>query len=139
MTLSSPEADRKQVIAVTDEEAAAMAAGDFARYEAILADDAVYLPPNSLPKEGNELRAWLKDFVERFAIQWLSFIHDETVVAGDFAYHRYTYSWRVTPKAGGEPVVGHGKGLQILRREPDGQWKMARSIWNAIPGPSSMP
>jgi ketosteroid isomerase-like protein len=139
MTASSPEADRKQVIAVTDEEVAAIAAGDFKRYAAILADDAVYMPPNLPAKAGDELRAWLKDFVVRFAIQWLKFVHEETTVAGDLAYHRYTYSWRVTPKAGGEPVVGHGKGLQILRREQDGQWKMARSIWNAIPAPSSTP
>jgi ketosteroid isomerase-like protein len=135
MTDSGPELDRQQVVAVTDEEVAAISAGDFDRYLAILTDDAVYLPPNLPPKNGKELHAWLRDFLERFSIEWLRFIHDETVVVGDLAYHRYTYGWRVTPKAGGEPIVGHGKGMQILRGKPGGPWKLSRSIWNAIPAP----
>jgi ketosteroid isomerase-like protein len=56
---------------------------------------------------------------------------------GDLAYHDYSYSGRFTPKAGGEPGIGHGKGLQVLRREPDGAWKIVRNVWNAAPPPSS--
>jgi ketosteroid isomerase-like protein len=127
--------DRRQVIAVADQEAAAMSASDMDQYLAILADDAVFLPPSSPARRGGELRQWLRDFLEGFTTEWLRLVHGETVVAGDLAYHDYAYSMKVTPQAGGQPSVGHGKGLHILRREPDGSWKMVRNVWNAAPAP----
>lgn len=116
-----------------------MSTGDMRRYLAILADDAVFMPPNSAAKSGDELRAWLREFVEGFKTEWLAFAHGETIVAGDFAFHDYTYSMRYTPRAGGEPGIGHGKGLHILRRQPDGSWKLVRNIWNARPAPPATP
>ena len=139
MTDASSETDRQKVIAVTDEEAAAIETGDVPRYFALLAEDALFMPPNSLAKQGEELREWLRDFVERFHIHYLRLTHDETAVEGSLAYHRFTYGWTVTPKAGGETLTGHGKGLHILRRQPDGAWKIAREIWNAIPAPENIP
>lgn len=124
------------VLAVTDEEMSAMASGDIHRYFSILADDAVFMPPNAPAKRGEELRCWLRDFLERFTTEWLYTADGETVVLGDLAYHDYIYSMRFTPKGGGEPGIGHGKGLHILRREPSGEWKIVRNIWNAAPPPT---
>jgi ketosteroid isomerase-like protein len=135
MSFGVSETDLQQAVAVTDEEAAAIRAGDIARYLAILSDDALFLPPNSKPMGGGELREWLRDFVERFTIEWRSFVHEDAVVVGDLAYHRYSYSWTVTPKSGGEPTLAHGKGMHILRRQADGARKMSRNIWNAAPAP----
>jgi ketosteroid isomerase-like protein len=135
MSLGSLEMDLQRAVAVTDEEAAAMRTGDFARYLAILSDDALFLPPNSKPMEGNELREWLRDFVERFTVEWRTFVHEEAVAVADLAYHRYSYCWTVTPKSGGAPTLARGKGMHILRRQADGAWKMSRNIWNAAPAP----
>ncbi len=135
MSESEGGAERERVVAVTDEEVAAIRAGDIRRYLAILSDDAVFLPPNSPPIKGDDLREWLRDFVQRFVVEWLDFVHGETIVISDLAYHDYAYSWRVTPKAGGEPSVSHGKGLHVVRRQPDGVWKLVRNIWNARPAP----
>ncbi len=107
----------------------AIATGDVARYLAILTDDAVYLPPDAEAKEGAELRAWLEDFLGSFHIDWLQFVHGHTVIVGDMAHHRFSYTWKVTPRAGGAPAVACGKGIQVLRRQADGSWKLARSIW----------
>ena len=133
MTVSSSGVDQQRVIALSDKEVTAMSAGDINQFLAILADDAVLMPPNLPAKSGNELRNWMRDFLERFTIEWLGFVHGETEVAGDLAYHAYAYSWRLTPRAGGEPIVAHGKGVHILRRDPDGRWKLTREIWNASP------
>jgi ketosteroid isomerase-like protein len=128
-----PESERQQVISVTDEEVTAVSTGDLDRYLAILTEDAVFMPPNLLPKTGNELRRWLGDFLERVSVEYLHFVHGETVVAGDIAYHEYACSWKTTPRGGGESTVAHFKGLHIVRRLPDGSWKVAIGIWNANP------
>lgn len=138
MTGANSETDLQKIIAVTDEEAAAIEAGDAQRYLALLADDALFMPPDSLAKQGEELREWLRGFVERFHVQYLRLTHDETFVERSFAYHRFIYGWTVTPRAGCVSLIGHGKGLHILRRQPDGAWKIAREIWNAIPAPENL-
>jgi ketosteroid isomerase-like protein len=133
MNGSAGDTERLAVEAILDREVAAIANDDIAGYLAILDDEAMFLPPNLEPKQGEDLREWLRDFLRRFAVAWLSYTHEETEVAGDIAYHRFAYSWKVTPKSGGEPVVGHGKGLHILRRRAGQDWKLWREIWNASP------
>jgi ketosteroid isomerase-like protein len=120
---------------IAAEEAAAIEAGDFKRYFGLLAEDALFMPPNLHSKSGKELRAWLRDFLERNNVEYLKLTDDETVIESNLAYHRFTYGWKVTPKAGGETKVGHGKGMHILYRRPDGAWKIIREIWNDIPTP----
>ncbi len=107
--------------------------GDADRLAALLSEDAVLLAPNVLPKTGAELRRWLADFLQRVQVDWLSFVHEETGVRADLAYHVYSYTWRLTPTGPGEPTVASGKGLHILRRGADGTWRIAREIWNANP------
>lgn len=126
---SNPEIQR--ILDVTCEEADAVAASDAARYFAVLAPDAVFLPPNLPPKREEELRTWLRDFVENFRVEWIQYAHDQTVVEGSLAYHRYSYRWKVTPKTGGPAIESAGKGLHVLRRQPDGSWKIAVNLWNS--------
>lgn len=133
MNGSESDTERLAVEAILDREVAAIASGDIAGYLAILDDEAMFLPPNLEPKQSADLREWLRDFLQRFAVQWLSYAHEETRVEGDISYHRFAYSWRVTPKSGGEPVLGCGKGLHILRRQAGQDWKLWREIWNASP------
>jgi ketosteroid isomerase-like protein len=121
------------VLAPVEREKAAVAAGDPAAYFAILTEDAIFMPPQSLAKSGEELRSWLSAFLRDFQIEWLSFASTELEVVESLAYHTFTYTWLATPRAGGEGKVASGKGLHILRRQTDGSWKIAREIWNAVP------
>jgi ketosteroid isomerase-like protein len=128
-------ATHRDVEEAADREAAAIAGGDMAAYQGVLDEEAIFLPPNLALKGGAELREWLREFLERFTIQWLDFVHEEAAVSGDLAVHRFSYRWRVTPKAGGEAVVAEGKGMHVLRRRAGGPWKIWREIWNASPAP----
>lgn len=119
------------IAALAQREVDACATGDIGLYLSILADDAVYMPPNTPPKTGEELRRWLREFIANFTVEWQDFVHGETVVAQDLAFRDYAYRWKVTPKAGGQPVEGHGKGIHIARRQADGAWRLVRNIWNA--------
>lgn len=123
----------QKVIAVSEREAAVMRSGNMNEYLTILSEGAVFMPPNTAAKRGEELRQWLREFVDSNFVEWPRFEHGETMVAGDLALHEYVYTMKVTPKSGGNPVVGYGKGLHVLRREADGAWKVLRNIWNARP------
>lgn len=125
--------EESALLAVIDREVAAAAKGDFEQYNAILADNAVFMPPNGHPRSGCELRTWLRQFLEDFAVEWVSFQHGDVAIDGRYGYHSYEYEWRVTPRTGGETTVSCGKGLHVLRREADGSWKIVREIWNFSP------
>ncbi len=131
---SALSSDAEAVLAVTKLEMYAMSRWDTQLYWSILAEDAVFLPPSTSAKWGKELRDWLKGFLNEYAVEWLETVDGETAVMGDMAYHDYAYSMRSTPRGRGEPVIGHGKGLHVLRREKDG-WKIVRNVWNATPLP----
>jgi ketosteroid isomerase-like protein len=130
-------ADRKSalsaVLAVSEAEKGAIAVGDADAYLSILADSCIYMPPNVAAKEGKELRDWLRDFLRTMKAEWIEFSHGRTEISGSLAYHDYSYVWKVTPRAGGQGIVGRGKGIQVFERCPDGSWKLARNIWNANP------
>ncbi len=130
---STSQADAKRVLEVIDEEVNAVRTGDVQAYLEILADDAVFMPPNQTSRAGEELRIWLREFLEAFTVKWLKFEHLDTEIEGDLAYHTYAYSWQVTPRVGGEPTVAQGKGMHVLRRQADGAWRVVREIWNASP------
>lgn len=54
----------------------------------------------------------------------------ETQVAGDWAYQRGTYNLVTTPKAGGEARAISGYFLRIYQRQPNGEWRMTRDMFN---------
>ena len=135
MINSASDPVRAKIFAVTEAETKAIEVSDLDAYLSLLTDDAVFLPQNDSAKSGDELRRWLKDFLERVAIKYAAFAHGETIVRDDLACHFYTCSWTAVAKSGGQPVRMAFKGMHILRRQPDGSWKISRSIWNNDPAP----
>ena len=119
-----------QILSVIVQEKEAVETSDAEKYFSVLSEDTVFMPPNSLPKEGRMLREWLKDFVETFVVVWKKFESVEIEVVDNFAFHIYNYVWSVSPRNGGEAIKGRGKGMHILRKQKDGSWKIAREIWN---------
>lgn len=54
-------------------------------------------------------------------------------VGGDWAFAWETDSFFLVPQAGGAPIQMHGKGMSILKRQPDGSRRFARGINNTPP------
>ncbi len=127
--------DLHAIMALTDAEATAIGAGDLARYLSLLADDAVFMPPNSLEKAGAALHEWLAGFLQSVNVEYHSFAHGDTVVTGDLAYHVFSCSWTARPKSQAPAARYYFKGLHILRRQPGNHWKISREIWNLNPAP----
>jgi uncharacterized protein (TIGR02246 family) len=111
---------------------AAIIAGDTEGYLALVADDAVLMPPNAPPVIGKDaIRSWNQAMSKRFRFQAYTPIDDEVVLAGEWAFRRATANWTLTPIAGGEPIHDSGKFIIIYERQPDGSWRVARDIWNS--------
>ncbi len=53
---------------------------------------------------------------------------EEIYVSGDLAYAVGPYGSRQGPKAGGPMIVVDGRYLTVLRRQPDGSWKIYRDF-----------
>jgi ketosteroid isomerase-like protein len=67
---------------------------------------------------------------------------DETKPMGDFGYDRGRFTFALTPKAAGTPAppMDEGRYLVLLRKDTDGQWRVARDIGNSsLPMPMPMP
>jgi ketosteroid isomerase-like protein len=82
--------DQQQVYALTEAEATAIESGDADRYFLLLSDDAQFMPPNIASKTGDDLRQWLRDFLQQVTIKYIEFAHGETVIRDDLACHSYT-------------------------------------------------
>jgi ketosteroid isomerase-like protein len=57
----------------------------------------------------------------------------EITISGEFAYEWGTYRGSVRPRGGGDATPYHGKLLRILQRQPDGSWKMHRTMMTNDP------
>jgi uncharacterized protein (TIGR02246 family) len=97
-------------------------------------DDALVLYPNQPAVNGKSaIRAYFQSFFGDFAQKEFVLESSEVEIAGDWAFDRGTYRWKGVPRAGagGDPAEDHGKYLVILRRQPDGTWKVARDMDNS--------
>lgn len=130
-TLNGESGDEEaSVLAVVAHERHAAEDGDVEAYLQVFAEDAAVLRPNAKIRRGAALRAAAHDFLEQFRVTWLRFVTTNIAIVGDLAYHEYTYTWELTPRAGGEAWVESGTAYQVLRSRADGSWKITREVWN---------
>jgi uncharacterized protein (TIGR02246 family) len=116
---------------IWDQYASSLNAGDVDRYMALWADEAMQLPPGSPPVVGKEtLRAGLESEVDSVTFD-MKINNEEVHVAGDLAVARGTYMATVTPKDGSEEIFIDGKYMTLLKRQPDGSWKIYPDIYNS--------
>jgi uncharacterized protein (TIGR02246 family) len=71
---------------------------------------------------------WAKPDPENYSISL-----DEVVVMGDWAYVRYTARGQQVPTSGGSAFSQGSRHVSLLRRQPDGAWKIARDIFHNPP------
>jgi uncharacterized protein (TIGR02246 family) len=95
-------------------------------------EDGIQLPPGSPPIVGKEqIRERNKSaLVDLFTMDG-SITNEEVQVSGDLAVARGTYATTLTPKDGSEEIFIDGKYMTLLKRQPDGSWKIHRDIFNS--------
>lgn len=132
--VSSVENDLRAIEAINQRDVEAALAGDTARMMSQWTDDFVLLQPAGPILRGRSTIAEAFRGVEN-SVEILEYVLDiqEVKVRGDHAFQWGTYHYRVRPRAGGETVGTSGKLMRILQRQPDGSWKMHRTISTVDP------
>ena len=96
----------------------------------LFTQDAVLMPPGEPNIIGQQaIRAWHEATWKGTKYQCSGTV-EEVQVFGDWGLARGTFSGVLTP-ASGAPRRDSGKFLNIVRRQADGSWTIARAIWNA--------
>jgi len=112
------------------EYAQAITAGDQKKFLGFFAEDVIMMPPGQPSARGRRGVAALSDALfDQFTMREV-FEYDELCVAGDWASGSFSYSFSVTPKAGGATTTEVGKGMAWLRRTLAGSWQFTHMIWN---------
>ena len=124
-------ADEAAIAAFNKRYVQAINDGDIVTLGSLTTEEHIMIAPGRAPIVGKPANdaANARAF-QQFKIdeKWLPL---ETVVAGDWAYQRGTFTVAATPKAGGEPRNTRGSFLRIYRRQPDGSWRMIRDMFNS--------
>ena len=104
---------------------------NFERYFDLFTDDAVWMMPSSYSDvQKTEARAFYR-FTDKFRFDQDISI-EELVVEGDWAFVRLGFDGYLRPKrdSGERPLRSISRHLWVLHRQADGNWKIARDIWN---------
>ncbi|MCA9038227.1 MAG: SgcJ/EcaC family oxidoreductase [Planctomycetaceae bacterium] len=99
--------------------------GDIATISGLMTDDVVFLTPGRPPFGRQEFIQSFQGMIGQVAMHCRG-EYEEIIVTGDFAYARARLDITVTPKIGGVPKHLSGNTLSILRRSPNGEWKLCR-------------
>jgi ketosteroid isomerase-like protein len=104
---------------------------DIATLSNLTTDGHVMLPPNSEPVVGKSANDAMNGGAFKrydFSETWTPV---ETVIDGNLAFQRGTFTTIATPKADGDRLEVHGSFMRIYQRQPDGEWRMTRDMFNS--------
>ena len=137
-TQASFEEDLRAITAFNEQYLKSINEEDIATLSRLTTDGHVMLPPNSEPVVGKSANDELNGAAfERydFSETWTPV---ETVIDGDLGFQRGTFTVFARPKnSDGRPLELRGSFLRIYQRQPDGDWRMTRDMFNSSAPPAS--
>jgi len=132
-TSQTTDADAKAIRSLGEEFFEAVAAGDLDRRMATMDPRTIIMPPDR-PSivGGGEIRRLSSDYAAEYEEQ-CSLVYEEIETAGNWGFVRATVTGTRTSKSSGRIEMVNLKNLWIVKRQPDGQWKFWRIMFNSIP------
>ena len=131
-------ADREAIDALARQEMQALVDGDIVAHLATHAPDAVVMPPGMPAARGlDAIRGVLEEMHAQFDLDG-RYTDLRTTVVGDVAYQECAFDLTLTEKVTGNVITEVGKGVHVLRKQPDGTWKIALDVWNSSSAPAGM-
>lgn len=127
--------DLAQITAFNERYLQSINEGDIRMLSSLTTDGHVMLPPNREPVVGRSANDAINggafdryDFSETWA-------PNETVIDGDLAFQRGTFTTIATPKGDGNRLEVSGSFLRIYQRQANGEWRMTRDMFNSSAPP----
>jgi uncharacterized protein (TIGR02246 family) len=109
---------------------AAMMKGDTATMTSIYADDAIFMAPDMKRATGRAAVSQMNaGMMKGMTFSGVSLKADDVIVSGDYAIETGTYRMTVHPKTG-KAMDDVGKFISVWQKQPSGEWKMIRDIFN---------
>jgi len=132
--------DMEAIQALHNKDIEASLALDEGALESIWTDDIVTMHPGAPAVVGKAANIEkLQAGIEQMKGQEILAYNEqfqEVRIDGDWAYEWGTISGRTRPFTGGNESSYHFNVMRILQRQPDGSWKVARSIYNDAEPPA---
>lgn len=129
---SDTDADRAAIRARLATVAAAHNAADAETWANTATKDIVLMVDGGPSINGRAaILEWIKGFYAANKVSDMKTEAVEIEIAGDWAYSRDYFSATLTPAAGGKQLRMNGKEIAIWRRQPDGEWRASRVIFNS--------
>jgi uncharacterized protein (TIGR02246 family) len=98
---------------------------DFELFISVWADDSTRMESDIPAITSLEhIRPHFKVFFEQFTLVCGVYGDSDMQVSGDLAFYRGNYTLALTPRDGGPTTHIDGKYLDILKKQPDGSWKI---------------
>ncbi len=128
---SSQAADEAAITEFNKRYLGAINAGDIATLSSLTTEGHIMIAPGRPPTVGKKAN----DEANGRAFQMFNIVETwtpiETVISGDLAYQRGTFTVDATPKAGGNTSHSTGTFLRIYRKQASGEWRMVRDMFNS--------
>jgi uncharacterized protein (TIGR02246 family) len=123
--------DVSQVYKLWEQYANTCNKGDFESWMTLWIEDGIQMAPDAPPRIGKEqIRTAMQPSFDLFDMRKMVIHTAEIRILGDTAYSHGTYTFEMTPKAGGETMQLSGKFLDILAKQANGSWKIAIDCHN---------
>lgn len=128
------EADLRAIEELHRRDMRASREGDFRTLRSLMSDDAVVLPPGGRVTRGaaalDASFARMAEGMGQVEVLEYELDFEEVKVLGDYAFEWGFIRGAMRGLPGGEVERSSYKVMRILQRQPDGSWKVHRTIWN---------
>lgn len=140
--------DMQAINDLHDRDIRASIALDANALESLWTEDIVTMHPGGPPIVGKAANVKkLREGIEQMKSQEILAYNEEfqeVRIEGDYAFEWGVITGRTHPFAGGQESTYRFNVMRVLKREPDGSWKISRSIYNdqlpiAPPKPAEQP
>jgi ketosteroid isomerase-like protein len=129
--------DRGAIQRLAERLIAAEIACDLSVFEAAITDDMVIMPPAVPAIVGRtDCLAFIRTVLEENAAELerniIEYSSGEICVDGNTGFDRGQFTQILTPRGGAGEVRVEGQYLRVYFKGSDGEWRLARVIWNRI-------
>ena len=113
--------------------AAALNAKDPTTAAGLYTEDAVLIPPGEPIVRGRlAIEEYWRNALELGGVRDVSVETMDALSSGSLGYETGSFVLTVNGPDG-EAVIEKGRYIELLRRDPDGQWRSTHGIWNSSP------